>query len=74
MFYLQLKHLIKLFHKNGYPGNFTDRCFKLFLNRVHILKEKVLVEKEPSRLARPYLGATSLLTGTKLQKVNQRST
>ena len=73
MFYLQLKHLRKLFHKNDYPGNFTDRCFKLFVNRIHILKEKVLVEKEPCRLDLPYLGATSLQTGTKLQKVNQRS-
>ena len=32
--------------KNGYPGNFIDRCFKLFLNRIHILKEKVATISE----------------------------
>ena len=29
-----------LFQKNGYPENFIDRCFELFLNRIHILKKK----------------------------------
>ena len=39
------------------PENFIDRCFKLFLSRIHILKEKVpTVEKKPLRLALPYLG------------------
>ena len=42
---------------NGYPENFTDRCFKLFLNRIHILKENVpAVEKKPLRLVFLYLG------------------
>ena len=51
--------------KNGYPGNF----FELFLNRIHILKEKVpTVEKKPLRLVLPYLGTISLQTRTKLQK------
>ena len=26
----------EIFQKNGYPENFIDRCFKLFLNRIHI--------------------------------------
>ena len=31
--------------KNGYPGNFIDRCFRLFINR---MKENVpTVEKKP---------------------------
>ena len=33
----------KLFQKNGSPENFIDRCFKLFLNRINILKKKRLV-------------------------------
>ena len=33
--------------EHGCPENFIDRCFKLFLNRIHILKEKVpTVEKK----------------------------
>ena len=34
-----------------YPENFIDRCFSLFLNGIHILKEKVsTVKKKPLRL------------------------
>ena len=40
MFHQQLIPLREIFQKNGYPDNFIDRCFKLFLNRIHILKEK----------------------------------
>ena len=48
MFHQQLILLSEIFQKNGYPENFIDRCFKLFLNRTHILKEKVpTVEKKP---------------------------
>ena len=46
-----------------------DRCFKLFLNRIHILKEKVpTAEKKPLRLVLLYLRTISLQTRTKLQK------
>ena len=48
MFQQQLILLREIFQKNGYPGNFINRCFKLFLNRNHILKEKIpTVEKKP---------------------------
>ena len=30
-----------IFQKSGYPENFIDRLLKLFLNRIHILIEKV---------------------------------
>ena len=69
MFHQQLILLREIFQKNGYPENFTDRCFQLLLNRIHILKEKVpAVEKKPLRLVLPYLGTISLQTRTKLQK------
>ena len=43
--------------------------FKLFLDGIHILKEKVpAVEKKPLRLVLLYLGSISLQTRTKLQK------
>ena len=47
MFHQRLILLREIFQKNGCPENFIDRCFKLFLNRIHILKEKVpTVEKK----------------------------
>ena len=70
MFHQQLILLREIFQKNGYPENFIDRCFKLYLNRINILKEKVsAVEKKPLRLAPPHLGTISLQTRTKLQKL-----
>ena len=41
IFHQQLILLRKIFHKNGYPEKFIDICFKLLLNRIHILKERV---------------------------------
>ena len=52
-----------MFQKNGYSENFTDRSFKLFLNRIHILQLKKILW-----LVLPYLGTISLQTRTKLQK------
>ena len=58
-----------MIQKNVYPENFIDRCFKLFVNRIHILKERVsIVEKRSLRLFLPYLETISLQTRTKLQK------
>ena len=69
MFHQQLILLRGIFKKNGYPENFIDRCFKLFLDWVYILKEKVsTVEKKPLRLVLPYLGNISLQTRIKLQE------
>ena len=28
-----------MFQKNGYPENFIDKCFKKFLNNIHLVKE-----------------------------------
>ena len=48
-------HILRdIFQKNGYPENFIDICFKLFLNLIHILKNMLpTVEKKPLRLALP---------------------
>ena len=65
----QLILLRQIFWKNGFPDNFLDRCFKLFLNEIHILEEKVpTIERKPLRLVLPYLGTMSLQTRTSLQK------
>ena len=54
VFHQQLILLRKIFRKNGYPENFIDSCLKLFLNRIHILVEKVsTIEKKPLRLVLP---------------------
>ena len=61
MYHQQLILLRGIFKKNGYPENFIGRYFKLFLNRIHILKEKVpTFEKKLLRLVLPYLGIISL--------------
>ena len=55
--------LREIFQRNGYPYNFIDRSFRLFLNRIHILKEKFpTVEKKPLRLVLPDLGSMLLQT------------
>ena len=47
MFHSQIILLREMFQKNGYPENFIDRCFKLFLNRTHMPNKKVsTVEKK----------------------------
>ena len=54
VFHQQLILLRKIFQKNGYPENFIDSSLKLFLNRIHILIEKVsTIEKKPLRLVLP---------------------
>ena len=69
MFHQDLRLSTEIFQKNGYPDNFIVRCFKLFLNIIHILKEKVpTVGKKPPRLVLPYLGTISFQTTTKLQE------
>ena len=66
MFHQHLILLREIFKKNVYPENFIDRCFNLFLNRIHILKENVsTVENKPLPLVLPYLGIISLQTRTK---------
>ena len=54
MFHQQLILLKEIFQKNGCPENFINRCFKLFLNRIHISKNRFLVEKNVSTIT-PFL-------------------
>ena len=73
MFHQQLILSREIFQKNYYPENFIDKCFKLFLNSINILKEKVpTVKKKPLRLILPYLGTISLQTRTKLLRFIKR--
>ena len=68
-FHTELTFLKGIFRKNGYPEYFIDKCFKKFLNNVHLVKENVpTVEKKRLLLVLPYLGIISLQTRTKLQQ------
>ena len=69
MFHQQLTLLREMFQKKGCPENFIDSCLKLFLKKIHILKERVsAVEKKPLRLVLPYLLTISQRATSKLQK------
>ena len=59
-FHTELTFLKEIFQKNGYPGNFIDKCFKKFLNNMHIVKENLpKVEKKRLPLVLPCLGIIS---------------
>ena len=68
-FHAKLTFLKKIFRKNDYPENFIDKCFKKFLDNIHLVKEKVpTVERKRLLLGLLYLGVISLQTRTKLQQ------
>ena len=65
----ELVCLKETFLKNGCPEDFINKCFKKFLDNMHIVKETTLtVEKKSLVLVLPYLGSISLQTRTKLKK------
>ena len=65
----ELVCLKEIFLKNGYPEDFINKCFKKFMDNIHVVKETTLtVEKKPLVLVLPYLGSISLQTRTKLKK------
>ena len=68
-FHLELVKLTDVFKNNGYPENFINNCFKVFLDNKYRIQEKVIiVPKKTLFLALPYLGPLSLQTRTKLRK------
>ena len=55
-FHLELVKLIDVFKINGYPENFINNCFKVFLDNKYRVREKVItVPKKTLLLALPYL-------------------
>ena len=68
-FHLELVKLTDVFKNNGYPENFNNNCFKVFLDSKYRIQEKVItVPKKTLFLVLPYLGPLSLQTRTKLRK------
>ena len=61
--YTELVFLKEFFLKNGYPKAFINKCFKIFIDNIHVVKETTLkVEKNPLAVVLPYLGSISLQT------------
>ena len=68
-FQTELTFLKGIFQKNGYSENFLEKCFKKFLNSIHLVKENVpTVVKKHLLLVFPYLGIILLQTRTKIQQ------
>ena len=60
--------LEEIFERNGYPKPFINKCFKKFLDRLHIIKPtSATVEKKALHLVLPYLGPISLQVRTKIR-------
>ena len=65
----ELVCLKEIFLRNSYPENFINKCFKNFMDNIHVVKETTrTVEKKPLVLVLPYLGSISLQTRTNLKK------
>ena len=44
--------LKQIFQKNAYPENFNDKCFKMFSNNTHLVKENEPTVKKKAYLVR----------------------
>ena len=61
-FHRELATLKEIFQRNGYPKSFIDKCFKKFLDRLHIIKSTLAtVEKKPLHLVQ----STSAISNTR---------
>ena len=61
----ELVYLKEIFLKNGYPGNFINKCFKKCMDNIHVVRETTLtVEKNPFVLVLAFPGSVSLHTRT----------
>ena len=59
--HLELFKLTDVFKNNGYPENFINNCFKVFLdNKYRIQEEAITVPNKTLFLVLPYLGPLSL--------------
>ena len=67
-FHREFVTLKEIYQRNGYTKSFIDKCFKKFLDRLHIIKTTLAtVEKMPLCLVLPYLGLISSQVRTKIR-------
>ena len=72
-FHAEVCFLKETFKKNIFPEHFTDKCIKIFLDKVFIAKEIVsVVPKKDITISLPFLGKQSLKTRTELVKLVNR--
>ena len=58
-----------MFLKNGCPEDFINKCFKKFMDNIHVVKETTLtVKKKLPVLVLSQIGSVALQTRTKLKK------
>ena len=69
-FHQEVGTLKNIFQKNLYPPSFTDRCIKIFLDKIHTTKKSLIttVPKKEIRICLPFLGRTSLFCRKQLNK------
>ena len=73
-FHLELVKLTDVFKNNGYPENFINNCFKVFLDNKYRVREKVTtVPKKTLFLIFLYLGPLALQT-TIVDKIFEKNT
>ena len=63
----ELVTLKEIFQSNGYPIPFIDKCFKKFLDRLHIKNYFSNSGKKPLGLVLPYLGPIYLQARIKIR-------
>ena len=72
-FHREVLTLKEMFQRNGYPKSFIDKCFKKFLDRLHITKPALeTVEKKSLRVGFIYLGPISSSVRTKIRNAVNR--
>ena len=60
----ELVCLKEIFLKNCYPKDFINKCFKKFMENIHVVKETLTAEKKPLVLVIPSFDSISLQTRT----------
>ena len=59
----------EIFQRNGYPKSYMDKCFKKFLDRLHLINPLLVrVEKKPLHLVLLYFGPIYWQVRTKIKK------
>ena len=68
-FHAEVTFLKDIFRKNAFPGFFTDRCVKVFLDKIFVARKVVsTVPKKELKICLPFFGKQSLNLRTKLSK------
>ena len=71
LFPTDIMQLKEIFEKNGHDNKFFERCLRTFLNKINFKKvPQHTVPKKDFDIFLPYLGKSSLLVRTTLEKLS----